>query len=429
MKRRALLIGINRYEDAGISRLLCAEKDALALDFFLRDRCGFDTTSLINDLATKRRITEAVRHLCAELAPGDVFLFYFAGHGHEDHQTNQQLLLPWDVRLQDIRDNLQPDIVPLRGIETASAYCGASRFFVLDACRMPLLAGSRDVDARMRDVVAADATQMVDRDCRGNPPLVVLHSCSPNQRAYEVEGMGRGVFSKAFEEVVRPYVEAGREWSLPGRGLEELSAWTMRLLRQHQRGGRQDPMIWSNRGRVVLVEGRAGPPPPGPELPPASAVAAPAAQKPASPEPVAPLAGAEALRLPIPPPVSASQKAVSAEARKPTASGAEILAIPPLITRPPRPGNTTRPATAPAPKVSGEAAESESNSPRARPEDGGISPRVPWVLRLVVLCALTAWFFAGPVAWRGPLSRPSMVPVVVVVGVIVVLIIKRSRLR
>ena len=58
MKKHALLIGINRYQDAGNSRLLYAEKDVVSLEFFLRDRCGFAVTSLVNDQATPSAVTE-----------------------------------------------------------------------------------------------------------------------------------------------------------------------------------------------------------------------------------------------------------------------------------------------------------------------------------------------------------------------------------
>jgi len=256
MKKHALLIGINRYEDPGISRLLCAEKDAVALEFFLRDRCGFVVTGLINDQATKGRINDEVRHLCAGLGPEDVFLFYFAGHGHDDPHTGRQVLLPVDVRLQDIEDHLQPDLVPVRGIEAASARCGAARFLLLDACRMPLPAGSRDSVARCRDVVAADLKTMVEEECRSSPPLVVLHSCSPNQRAHEVESLGRGVFSKALEEALAESVAEGREVSLPGEAEARVAALMEESLRHYRPGARQNPCISHNRPKLVLLEGR-----------------------------------------------------------------------------------------------------------------------------------------------------------------------------
>ena len=55
MKKHALLIGINRYQDPDIGRLLCAEKDAGALGFFLRDRWEGVLTSLTNARPAKRR--------------------------------------------------------------------------------------------------------------------------------------------------------------------------------------------------------------------------------------------------------------------------------------------------------------------------------------------------------------------------------------
>ena len=255
MKKHALLIGINRYEDPGISRLLCAEKDALALELFLRNRCGFETHSLINDQATKRAVTDHVRRMCADLREGDVFLFYFAGHGHDDPLTGQQVLLPVEVRLQDIEEHCQPDLVPMRGIESATARCGAARFLLLDSCRTPLWAHAKDSAPRWEDAAARDIVAMVET-AHENPPLVTVCACSPNQRAFELELLGRGVFSTAFERVLEARAEKGLELVLPGAVQEDLGRAIAELLRQHGRVGHQHPMISANRGTVVLLEGQ-----------------------------------------------------------------------------------------------------------------------------------------------------------------------------
>jgi len=177
--KRALLAGINRYEDPGIGRLLCAEKDALALELFLSERCGFAAQSLINEQATKRRITARLREICSELKDGDLFFFYFGGHGHEDPHTGQAVLLPWDVRLSDIEDQLNPELVPVRGIESASARCGASRFLVLDACRTPLRSGTKDSQARLEETAVRDIQAMVLEEARESAPLVTTRDQSP----------------------------------------------------------------------------------------------------------------------------------------------------------------------------------------------------------------------------------------------------------
>jgi len=271
MKKRALLIGINRYEDPGIGRLLCAEKDALALELFLRERCGFAAQSLINDQATKRRITTRLREICSELKDGDLLFFYFAGHGHEDPRTGQAVLLPWDVRLPDIEDQLNPELVPVRGIESASARCGASRFLVLDACRMPLRSGTKDTQARLEEAAVRDIQAMVREEARESAPLVTIFSCSTGQRAHELEETGRGVFSKALEEALAECVAAGRELSLPGEAEARLTTFMEGYLKQYRPGARQNPHLSHNRAKVVLLEGRTTPADAGNSNPPVAA--------------------------------------------------------------------------------------------------------------------------------------------------------------
>jgi hypothetical protein len=129
---------------------------------------------------------------------------------------------------------------------------------------MPLSAGSRDSDVQCRDIVSADLKAMVEEECKSNPPLVVLHSCSPNQRAHEVDSLGRGLFSKALEQALVEYVAQGREVSLPGEAEARVATLMEGYLKQYRPGARQNPHVSYNRPKVVLIEGRTSGPPIGP---------------------------------------------------------------------------------------------------------------------------------------------------------------------
>lgn len=255
MKRSALLIGLNHYADQGISRLECAERDVLELDFYLNRQCEFKTRKLLNEQATKPAITKSIRDLCAGLSAEDLLLIYFGGHGHEDPATGQQVLLPYEVDLRDIEDNLQPALVPVRGLESATARCGATRVFLLDACRTGLRAGAKDSHARFAEAAGRDIEAMA-QDARSNPPLVTVCACSPGQRAYELPEVGRGAFSLALQEVWAQYASGDMEFALPGQAVDLLTKRMTALLKEHRRTGRQDPFITANRGTVVLSAGR-----------------------------------------------------------------------------------------------------------------------------------------------------------------------------
>ncbi|MCC5840737.1 MAG: caspase family protein [Opitutales bacterium] len=72
MKKRAVIVRINRYEDSDhIRALRCAEQDARGLDKFLEHRLGFENLTLLGSEATSREVNEAVRESCAGLGKGD----------------------------------------------------------------------------------------------------------------------------------------------------------------------------------------------------------------------------------------------------------------------------------------------------------------------------------------------------------------------
>ena len=260
MQLTAFLAGINRYADPGINRLTCAVRDTLALELCLQHQCGFKTRSLTDEQATKQAIKDGVRTMCAGLGRGDLFLFYFSGHGSDEDHSSQQVLHPVNVSLADLDEHDASDLIPVRWLEEATAKCGATRVFVFDACRVPLRAGTKDAAAAQGEAGVRDITTLVQRDAAENPPLVVLCSCSPGQRAHELANLGRGAFSQAFEDLLRAHLQSRRRLVFPGTVLAELSEATGHLLQAHGRQGRQDPLLRFNRGEVVLLEGRDQPP-------------------------------------------------------------------------------------------------------------------------------------------------------------------------
>lgn len=84
MKRRALLVGINNYEN--VPPLQCCVDDAMALDELLAENddgspnysCRLMTSD--SDKVTEKDLREAVTELLLDFRGGDV-LFYFSGHG------------------------------------------------------------------------------------------------------------------------------------------------------------------------------------------------------------------------------------------------------------------------------------------------------------------------------------------------------------
>lgn len=264
MKCAALIIGINRYQDPGIQSLHCAEKDALNLELLLGRDCGFEVRCLINEQASRRAIVHSLRELRRGLGPGDALLVYFAGHGH-DLPDGQHVLLPADVSLEDLDDGIHADVLAVRGLESITRHCGASRFHLYDACRTPLRVGAHDSHVRLSEVVARNLVGFVEQeDARTRSPLVAMSACSPEERAFELRRLGRSVFSLAFEGLVREHLDSRLEMVWPGDVLQRISARTKELLGQHGLSGAQNPLLAVNRDRVVLLEGVATPAPTAP---------------------------------------------------------------------------------------------------------------------------------------------------------------------
>jgi hypothetical protein len=130
-KRVALLVGNNAYQS--VPRLQTAVNDARAVGAALR---GLGFSVILAENQSRRAMSEALLAFDKAIEPGDIALFFFAGHGFEIR--GQNYLLPTDIpevregQEELIRDSAFPadriiDRLQARGARTA--------VLVLDACR------------------------------------------------------------------------------------------------------------------------------------------------------------------------------------------------------------------------------------------------------------------------------------------------------
>jgi hypothetical protein len=130
-KRVALLIGNNTYQN--VPRLQTAVNDARAVGTALR---GLGFSVILAENQSRRAMSEALLAFDKAVEPGDIALFFFAGHGFEIR--GQNYLLPTDIpeiregQEELIRDSAFPadriiDRLQGRGARTA--------VLILDACR------------------------------------------------------------------------------------------------------------------------------------------------------------------------------------------------------------------------------------------------------------------------------------------------------
>jgi uncharacterized caspase-like protein len=130
-KRVALLVGNNAYES--IPKLQTAVNDARAVGTTLRE-IGFSVTVAEN--RSRRAMSETFLAFDKAIEPGDVALFFFAGHGFEIR--GQNYLLPTDVpNVAEGQEELMRDSSFLveRIVERLMARGARTVVLVLDACR------------------------------------------------------------------------------------------------------------------------------------------------------------------------------------------------------------------------------------------------------------------------------------------------------
>ena len=99
----AIVIGINKYSH-GIPPLQAAVNDVTRLAEILEQEHGYTVRLLVNDDATKERLTRLLsEHLPNDIGTDDRLLFYFAGHGIalDGDDGPAGYVIPQDARLAD----------------------------------------------------------------------------------------------------------------------------------------------------------------------------------------------------------------------------------------------------------------------------------------------------------------------------------------
>jgi formylglycine-generating enzyme required for sulfatase activity len=253
-RRLALIVGVEKYSDQQIRSLECVDHDCTELYGFLRHAAGFEVELLRSPASAD--VLDQARRLAQGLTAGDLFLFYFAGHGVE-FQGRHLLLCPRVVmgRLRYYQEVIPVDLLKE---ETAGP---ADRVLVLDACRNdPEKSRSTPAGLKgersLRDIVCAggDAEE---------GSLAILCACSEGHVAAEVPGSGHGLFTKSLLDEMQEGLRDGRQVEL-GTPLQQSLAERMTKLATHAGlAGTQSPWVQLSGRRVpVLIEGRAANAPP-----------------------------------------------------------------------------------------------------------------------------------------------------------------------
>lgn len=223
----ALCIGVDLYEDPGISNLRCAQRDATRLAYAL-ESLGFEATELTGDLSADE-IFRQLRLACAKVqSPQDRFVFFFAGHGKTVKQgrvSDQVLLLP-SASLQVLERGIvhgAPGLLSTQALIAATAGMRGPRILSLDTCQQPIPESefshrSGENSARFEgEAVFRGLAGRTTRIVPGAGGLTILNSCQDGERAQELSrypGGGHGAFTAALLEAIKDATKAGQSLKL-----------------------------------------------------------------------------------------------------------------------------------------------------------------------------------------------------------------------
>ena len=252
MKKRAVFVGVNKYDDPQIRNLRFSRQDAHSLCELFAD-VGYESTCLLDP--ARDEVVAAVKKATSGLTSGDVFLFYFAGHGFA--YGGCDLLFCRESSYKLLKGNgdtgLKLDSIRLL-TEGDGVTAPFDRLFILDACRSDFLAGTRGEEIRTRDL--SPAKVMVRSESKRGV-FAVMHSCSAGQCALEVDSAAHGLFTCALLAVIKLAHRAGSRIAFDDTFGDEVAKKMAAIAREANLLAEQTPDFSKSigGGAIVLVEG------------------------------------------------------------------------------------------------------------------------------------------------------------------------------
>jgi hypothetical protein len=261
-ERWALLVGIDQYSDDIITPLKGAVHDTMALRDALINYAAFPpdnifclTSSDQANLPDLGNIVVKLEYIVSKMNPGDVFIFFFAGHGVSIQYEGEprSYLLTYET---DIRSDL---LLMKKGLWVEEELIGCLEkidsgkiILILDACRNDPSSGRGDEDNVMTDQferafrVSRKQTHHDKQEYHGDIDLhATIYACKTGERAYEYPGKERGFFSIAFEEALSGKADRDRDRKVTLHEVESyLRGRVSDLIGQTLGGGRkQTPRV------------------------------------------------------------------------------------------------------------------------------------------------------------------------------------------
>ncbi|PJZ49205.1 DEAD/DEAH box helicase [Leptospira saintgironsiae] len=184
MALRAVFIGINQYNDQGISELNGAKRDALALWALFTDSIeGLTSKLLVDQDATNSEVRKYVFGALSEANGDDVIIISFAGHGSPDGN-----IILYDTEI----GNLPGTAISMASLAEAFKTTKAKTvLFILDCCF------SGQTPARVLETAGLPRSSFILNEVYGEG-RIILSACSVSESAWEQPGTGHGLLTYAI---------------------------------------------------------------------------------------------------------------------------------------------------------------------------------------------------------------------------------------
>lgn len=248
-KKRALVVGINEYEDQdGFGKLKYAESDAQAIYEKIlidQDVGGFDPKDVVLFIPksekpeiTKAEIEESLGNMLSESKEEDLVFIYFSGHGKLDksnklclavRKTKIKNLVATSIHIDNIKNMIHNSNCKRIVLIIDSCYSGAAGPITLKSeAEQPELAGSlKPISGEGRIVIAAS---------------------QPLQKSGESEDMEHGIFTHYLLKGLKDgEADDGNDSDVYAH---ELFNYISREVGSATRG-QQMPIMWGNGGIVI----------------------------------------------------------------------------------------------------------------------------------------------------------------------------------
>ncbi|CAN2043235.1 Caspase family protein [Candidatus Magnetomoraceae bacterium gMMP-13] len=205
----AAVIGVNKYQCAGINSLKYAKNDAEAFAGYLRTNMGLDSNhifELYDERASLKNMTSLLGSKLRRKAtrPEDTVFIFFAGHGapekdslSRDGDGLTKYILPCDVDV----DDLYSTALPMDRVAEIFSRIRAERIiFIADSCYSGG-SGGRTIFAPGKRATISDA--FLERIAKSGKGRIILTSSNANEVSQESDKLQHGIFTYYLLEALR----------------------------------------------------------------------------------------------------------------------------------------------------------------------------------------------------------------------------------